>query len=162
MRTIIRLYERYNDAAKVVADLEAAGISHGDISLITGRDQADGANADDPDTTPAAAGAVTGEAIGAVIGGGAGLLAGLGLLAIPGIGLVVAAGWLVAAVTGAGAGAAAGSLLGALIGLGVSEEHAARHVEDIKRGGTLVTVRAAEEKAGLVVKIMDSWASKPS
>jgi len=49
MRTIIRLYERYDDAAKVVVDLEAAGISHGDISLITGSDQANNITSDDPD-----------------------------------------------------------------------------------------------------------------
>ena len=154
MRTIARLYERYEDAAKAVAELEAAGIVEADISLVARHPEADETAPDDPDLTPAAVGAGTGEAIGAVLGGGAGLLAGLGVLAIPGIGLVVAAGWLVAAVTGAGAGAVAGSLLGALVGAGLSEEHARQHVEDIKSGGALVTVRTDKAKVGVAARIL--------
>ena len=154
MHTIARLYERYEDAAKVVAALEAAGIAEADISLVAAHPDNTEAASDDPDETPAATAAAKGEAIGALLGGGAGLLAGLGVLAIPGIGLVVAAGWLVAAVTGAGAGAVAGSLLGALVGAGLSEEHARQHIEDIKQGGTLVTVRTDRGKVGLAARIM--------
>ncbi len=156
MPTIARLYERYEDAAKVVADLEAAGIAEADISLVAAHPENTETVSDDPDETPAAAAAAKGEAIGAVIGGGAGLLAGLGVLAVPGLGLVIAAGWLVAAVTGAGAGAVAGSLLGALVGAGLSEEHARQHIEDIKGGGTLVTVRVHDEQAAAITRIMDA------
>ncbi len=61
----------------------------------------------------------------------------------------------VAAVTGAGAGAAAGSLIGALVGAGVDEEHAQRHVEDIKGGAVLVTVRADAANSLIAARIMD-------
>ena len=55
--------------------------------------------------------------------GTAGLLAGLGLMAIPGVGPIVAAGWLVAALTGAAAGGATGGIIGALSQqAGLSEE----------------------------------------
>ncbi|GJE62646.1 hypothetical protein MPOCJGCO_4779 [Methylobacterium trifolii] len=90
-----------------------------------------------------------------MLGGGAGLLAGLGLLAIPGVGPVVAAGWLVATVTGAGVGAAAGGLIGGLTGAGLSEHEAERYAEGVRRGGTLVTVRAGEDLADRVMTILD-------
>jgi hypothetical protein len=153
MRTITRLYSSPDDAAGVVRELKAHGIDEGDISLIASHNE-DSMPAD-PDVTPAARGALTGETIGAAIGGGAGLLAGLGILAIPGIGPVIAAGWLVATVTGLGAGAAAGSLLGALVGEGLSEEAAGQHIEDIKQGAVLISVRADAENALIAERIMD-------
>jgi hypothetical protein len=153
MRTVTRLYHRPEDAARVVTELKAHGIDEGDISLVASHRE--GTMADDPDVTPAARGALTGETIGATIGGGAGLLAGLGILAIPGIGPVIAAGWLVATITGMGAGAAAGSLLGALVGEGLSEELAAQHTEDIKQGAVLISVRADAEKALIAEQVMD-------
>jgi hypothetical protein len=153
MRTITRLYRSTDAAALTVKELKEHGIDENDISLIASH--ADGAVMADPDVTPAAMGALTGETIGAAIGGGAGLLAGLGILAIPGIGPVVAAGWLVATVTGLGAGAAAGSLLGALVGEGLSEELAGQHIEDIKQGAVLLSVRADAEKALIAERVMD-------
>ena len=153
MRTITRLYHRPEEAARTVRELKAHGIDEADISLIASHNE--DLMAADPDVTPAARGPLTGETIGAAIGGGAGLLAGLGILAIPGIGPVIAAGWLIATVTGLGAGAAAGSLLGALAGEGLSEEHAAQHIEDIKRGAVLISVRADAEKAMIAEQVMD-------
>ncbi|MDB5394652.1 MAG: hypothetical protein JWM91_2158 [Rhodospirillales bacterium] len=173
MPIITRLYHRPEDATATVRELKDAGIDEDDISLVSGRADATLAHVtlagasqvddcteetEDPDVTQTAVSAGTGEAIGALIGGGAGLLAGLGVLAIPGIGSVIAAGWLVATVTGAGAGAVAGSLLGTLLGAGLSEEHAERHIEGIKRGGTLVTVRSDPEQALIAERIMDSRA----
>jgi hypothetical protein len=156
MPIITGLYHRPEDAAATVKELKAAGIAEADISLVASHSEDDAT--DDPDVTQTAVVAGTGEAVGATIGGAAGLLAGLGILAIPGLDLVVAAGWLVAAITGAGVGAAAGSLLGALVGLGMSEEHAEQHIEHIKRGAVLVTVRADDENAPTVQRIMDSRA----
>src|SRR6185437_13482826 len=97
----------------------------------------------------AASGAGTGATTGAVLGGGAGLLAGLGMLAIPGVGPVVAAGWLVATLAGAGAGAAvgaaAGGLVGSLTAAGVPEREAHVYAEGVRRGSSLVTVRAGPD-----------------
>ncbi len=75
-------------------------------------------------------------------------MAGLGMLAIPGVGPVVAAGWLIAtaagAVGGAVVGGAGGGLIGAMIGNGIPEQDAHVYAEGVRRGGSLVTVRAEE------------------
>ena len=85
-------------------------------------------------------------------GGAAGLLAGLGAFVLPGIGAVVAAGWLTSALTGAVAGGTAGGVVGALIEAGVSD--AAPFADGIKRGGTLVTVRAMDQDRDYYEAIM--------
>jgi hypothetical protein len=160
-RIIARLYDEYVDAAHAVRELEAAGIPHDDISLVAkdGRDRIAGPQ--DSGGTEAVPGAEIGAGVGAVAGGGAGVLAGLGLLAIPGVGPVVAAGWLVALAVGAVGGAAAGGLLGGLVGSGVSDEHAEVLVEGVRRGGTLVTVRVAEDRVAAVDAILDHNAVDP-
>ena len=160
-QTISHLFDTYEQAARSVADLEAAGVPHSDISIV-------GSNADDSHATTGTAaadtmtstatenGTATGATIGTVIGGGAGLLAGIGALAIPGVGPIVAAGWLVATLVGAGAGAAAGGLLGSLTVAGVDEADAHVYAEGVRRGGTLVTVRTDEAQAARVDAMMCS------
>ena len=107
--------------------------------------------------TQAGTGAGTGASIGTLLGGGAGLLAGIGALAIPGVGPVIAAGWLVATLTGAGAGAGLGSLVGSLTGAGVPDEHAHVYAEGVRRGGTLLTVRADDARAAEADSIMQGF-----
>ena len=107
MRMIAHSYDTYDHAVRAVNALEAAGVPHDDISLVSGdkdRSAATTTTGDTAENTAAATG--TGASIGTLLGGGAGLLAGLGALAIPGVGPVVAAGWLIATLTGAGVGAA--------------------------------------------------------
>lgn len=142
MQTIVKLFDDYEHARAAVRDLEGAGFAAGDISLL--HRSADGEVQEHDHTTGEVSNAGVGATIGTLVGGGAGLLAGLGLMAIPGLGPVVAAGWLVAAATGAGVAAAAGGLIGALTESGVEEADAHVYAEGVKRGGTLVTVRAAD------------------
>src|SRR6476469_4263707 len=134
--TISRLYNSYPDAQAAINRLEAAGVKHGDISVLASN--ADGWYKDGKpakastfpdrdlngkDDRAEAAGA--GAGVGAAVGGTAGLLAGLGLIAIPGVGPVVAAGWLVATLAGAAAGGATGGIIGALSQqAGLSKEEA--------------------------------------
>jgi len=70
----------------------------------------------------------------------------------------VAAGWLVATLTtagvGAAAGAASGGLLGSLTGAGVHEDEAHVYSEGVKRGSTLVTVRAEDAEAARIEAMM--------
>lgn len=148
-KTFTGLYDSYEDAAQTVRELETAGIPHDDISIVSNRgdDEDDAGN-------HAGTGAATGAGIGAVVGGGAGLLAGIGALAIPGVGPVVAAGWLVATLAGVGAGAAGGGIVGSLTGAGISKEHAHVYAEGVRRGGTLVTVRADESRAAVIEPIL--------
>ncbi|MCJ2096973.1 hypothetical protein MKK67_31335 [Methylobacterium sp. J-072] len=159
-RVLTALFDEYDTATGVVDQLEAAGIPHADISILANR--AEPAAIQDrpfgdphPDVVDPVDAAGTGATVGTVLGGGAGLLAGLGLLAIPGLGPVVAAGWLVAAAAGAGVGAAAGGLIGGLTGAGLTEGEAETYAEGVRRGGTLVTVRAEDHLADGVMAILD-------
>ena len=159
MRTIAHVYDSYSEASRVVEALEAHGIAHSDISIVSGdkTQQSSGTHSGMTSGDPeqgAETGAGTGASIGTVLGGGAGLLAGIGALAIPGVGPLVAAGWLVAAITGAGVGAAAGGLLGSLTGAGISEADAKTYDEGVQAGGTLVTVRVDEGMASDVERVM--------
>ena len=166
-RTITRAYDSYADARSVVTALEDAGIPHSDISLIgnegktagTTTGTTDHTTAHDEKTEDAEQGAGTGASIGTILGGGVGLLAGIGSLAIPGVGPVIAAGWLVATLTGAGVGAAvgggAGGLVGMLTGAGVPDEDAHVYAETVRRGGNLVTVRADDSQTALVESVLD-------
>jgi hypothetical protein len=147
--TISRLYDRYTDAQRAVTSLEAAGVPHSDLSIVSNNsdnwyDSDKKIDRDRDGTDDRAEGAATGAGIGAGIGGAAGLLAGLGLLAIPGLGPVVAAGWLAATAVGASAGAATGGVVGALTQAGISEEDAPLYAEGVRRGGTLVSARVAD------------------
>jgi len=159
-KTITRLFDDYNDATVAVRELEAAGISHDDISIVAnnadGRHHADGhAGVDDVN----AEGDVSrGTSTGAVLGGAGGLLAGLGLLAIPGLGPIVAAGWLAATAAGAGIGAAGGAATGGLVGAlktaGHSDEDADVYSEGVRRGGTLVSAKVPDSEADQVEAIL--------
>ena len=161
--TISRLYNSQAEARAAVRDLEAAGLKHGDISIVA-------SNADNwydaktktyPDRDldskdDRAEGAATGGSVGAVAGGTAGLLAGLGLIAIPGVGPVVAAGWLVATLTGALAGGATGELIGAFTqNAGLSKEEADLYAEGLRRGGAVVSARVADADAVRYQAVMD-------
>ena len=158
-RTISRMYDNYDEAQIVVNELEGAGVPHSAISLVAnadahGRTGTTGTSA--TSTSSTGTGGATGGVAGAVLGGGAGLLAGIGALAIPGVGPVVAAGWLVATLAGAGVGAAAGGLVGSLTGAGVDRDEAQVYSEGIRRGGSLVTVRADERDLSRVETVMSA------
>lgn len=141
-KTVVALYDRFEDAQSVVQDLLQSGFRRDDIGLMANEDQGQY----DPATGTSSAGSAGGNAgLGAAVGGIAGLLVGLAALAIPGIGPVLAAGPLVGALAGAGVGAMAGGLIGVLMDAGVPEEQASYYAEGVRRGGTLVTVRTTDD-----------------
>ena len=158
--TISRLFDSHDEAVAAVQDLETAGYSHDDISLISpgegrdaeGRSFAPGQHHDD--NTHAAHGVAKGALIGAGIGGGATLLAGASLLAVPGMGPVLAAGFLTAALVGAGTGGATGGMMGAVRDAGHSDADAHALTEGVRRGGSVVIVKAPEDRAGLAEEIL--------
>src|ERR1044071_9583740 len=162
--TISRLYDSHNDAQQAVQRLESGGVPHSDISIVANNSDSwfntdkkvdrdrDRDGVDDRAESPG-----KGAGIGAGLGGAAGLLAGLGLLAIPGLGPVVAAGWLASTAVGIAAGAASGGIVGALVDAGVDRDHAAVYSESVRRGGTMVTVRARDEDAGRVATLLESY-----
>ena len=128
-----------NQAEQIVEQLKNANFSNNDISVLfpdkeTSRDFAHEKN------TKAPEGVATGAGTGGVIGGALGWIAGIGALAIPGVGPFIAAGPIMAALSGAAIGAAAGGIAGGLIGLGIPELEAKRYEGKVREGNLLISV----------------------
>jgi len=126
-------------AEKIVQDLRLAGFSSNDISALmpdkrSTRDFAHEQN------TKAPEGAVAGGAAGMGFGAALGWLASIGSLTIPGVGPFIAAGPLMAALSGAAVGGVAGSIVGALVGLGIPEYEAKRYEGKVRSGNILISV----------------------
>src|SRR6202167_4341923 len=106
--------------------------------------------------TKAPEGATGGGSTGAVLGGALGLLAGIGMLAIPGLGPFIAAGPIMAALSGAAVGGAVGGLTGALIRMGIPEFEAKRYEGRIKSGNFLISVHSeTSEETSRAKKIFE-------
>jgi hypothetical protein len=123
----------------IVGQLKDANFSNNDISVLfpdknTTRDFAHEKN------TKAPEGIATGAGTGGVLGGALGWIAGIGALAIPGVGPFIAAGPIIAALSGAAVGATVGGIAGGLIGLGIPEIEAKRYEGKIKQGNLLISV----------------------
>jgi len=97
--------------------------------------------------TKAPEGAAAGAGAGGVLGGTLGLLAGIGALAIPGVGPLIAAGPVLAALSGAAAGMAVGGLTGALVGLGIPEIEAKVYEGKVRGGNILVAIHVDSREA---------------
>ena len=138
-KAVIGIVDSEVQAENLVQHLQQAGFSTGDISAIfpDKRGTKDFAH---EHNTKAPEGAVVGATGGGVLGGTLGLLAGIGALAIPGLGPFIAAGPLMAALSGAAAGAAVGGVTGALIGLGIPEIEAKMYEGKLRGGNILVAV----------------------
>ncbi len=126
-------------ADRIVDGLKNANFSNNDISALfpdkgTTRDFAH------EKSTKAPEGAITGAGTGGVVGGALGWIAGIGALAIPGVGPFIAAGPIIAALSGAAIGATVGGIAGGLIGLGIPEIEAKRYEGKIKEGNILISV----------------------
>src|SRR5450432_930719 len=142
-KSVIGIVETQVQAERVVDDLQASGVPSTDISVLfpDTRGTKDFAH---EHNTKAPEGAVAGVSAGGVIGGTVGLLAGIGALAIPGVGPLIAAGPLMAALSGAAAGAAIGGIAGGLIGLGMPEFEAKAYEGKIHGGNILIAVHTED------------------
>lgn len=146
-QTVVCAFDRMEDAREAIRDLQDAGISRDQISLVARGQQDDRSEMEKLSITPredTTDGTSIGEnvAAGTAIGGLGGLLIGLSALAIPGIGPVVAAGPLATTIAGALSGAVGGGIIGALKDAGVPDEDAHFYGETVRRGGAIVTVYA--------------------
>ena len=164
---IIGSFTDRNSAEIAVERLAELGYAREDVSVIMnnerrtrdfGNDSASGAIGTPDRGSSIAKGAAGGGMIGGTLGAIAAAVVGTGA-----VGLTVAtggaaapfiAGPIAAVLAAGGAGAAAGSVLGALVGAGVPEEDAKRVDRDVERGDIVVSVKADENEALEVRRIL--------
>jgi hypothetical protein len=145
-KSVFCIAKSIEQTESIVNQLKAASFANNDISVLlpdknTTKDFAYEKH------TKAPEGAAVGGSVGMGTGAVLGWLAGIGSLAIPGLGPFIAAGPIMALLSGAALGAAAGGLTGALIGVGIPEYEAVRYEGKIKGGGILISVHAASGEA---------------
>lgn len=130
----------------IITRLQAEGFSSSDVSVLIA-DKSGHRTVGHDKSSKAPEGAVTGAGAGGVLGGALGWLVGIGALAIPGLGPFIAAGPILAALSGAAVGAAVGGATGGLIGLGIPEYQAKVYEGRLREGNSLIAVHAdsAEE-----------------
>jgi len=141
-------------ADALIVSLKAASISNSDISVVmpdfvASRDLGHEKHSKAPEGASAGAGA------GLIVGGALGWLAGIGAVSLPGIGPLIAAGPIMAALSGAAVGGAAGGLIGTLIGLGIPEYEARQYEGKLRDGNILLSVHTEDnDKAKEVANIL--------
>src|SRR5579872_4522980 len=140
---VFGIYLTEVDLSEAVNQLRLGGFQSADVSVLLpqtagNKDLACEKNSKAPE------GATTGAGTGAVVGGALGWLAGIGLLAVPGLGPFIAAGPIMAALSGVGIGGALGGVTGALIGAGIPEYEAKRFEGRIRKGGVLLSVHCSD------------------
>jgi hypothetical protein len=143
--SVFCLAQRDSVAITIVEKLRAAGFTGNDVSVLypdksTTRDFAHEMH------TKAPEGLSAGASSGGILGGALGWLVGIGTLAIPGVGPFIAAGPILAALSGAAIGATVGGVAGALIGAGIPEVEAKRYETKLRDGRILISVNATDSK----------------
>lgn len=141
--SIFCMAQNETQTTHIISRLRAAGFAGQDISVLF-PDKSGTRDFAHEQHTKAPEGAVAGASTGGVMGGVVGWLVGVGALAIPGLGPFIAAGPIVAALSGVAVGAAVGGLAGALVGMGVPEFEAKRYEGKIRGGNILISVHAAD------------------
>ncbi len=143
-------------AHAVTAQLRLAGFPDADISLLF-PNEVERTRVEVANTTKAPEGAAIGAGTGGAVGAALGWLVGIGSIAIPGLGSLIAAGPILAALSGVGAGATVGGLAGLLVGLGVPEYEAKIYERKLQEGHFLISVRCrTDEQIDLAERIFKS------
>ncbi len=141
-QSVVGLVHTRAEAENIVSALRASAFTDSDISVLFPDKEGTKDFAHD-NSTKAPEGAVTGASTGGVLGAAFGFAAGVGALAIPGVGPLIAAGPIMAALSGAAVGATVGGLSGALIGLGIPEYEAKLYEGKIRDGNILLAVHGS-------------------
>jgi hypothetical protein len=136
---VFGIYPTVAAAEAAVDALRSAGFRTEDISALLPDNQGTKDFAHEKGTK-APEGAVTGAGTGLVLGGALGWLAGIGSLAIPGVGPLIAAGPILATLTGIGVGGVIGGIAGGLVGMGIPEYEAKRYEGRVRSGQILLSV----------------------
>ena len=139
--TVFCLAANDTQASRLVEDLKATHFEANDISVLY-HDKRGTRDFAHEHHTKAPEGVTVGVTTGGVTGAAIGLLAGVGMLAIPGLGPFIAAGPILAAMSGAAAGATVGGVVGAMVGLGIPEFEAKVYEGKLHEGHVLMSVFA--------------------
>ena len=137
--SVYGIYSNVTNLDNAIAQMKIEGFRNTDISVLFAMNEGTKDFAVEK-ATKAPEGGLVGGASGVVLGGALAWLAAAGALAIPGLGPLVAAGPLLAALTGAGAGAVVGGITGSLVGMGIPEFEAKRYEGRIRKGHMLLSV----------------------
>lgn len=152
---VMGIVENREQAEIILGALEQVGVSPRDVSVLL-PDKAGTHDFAHEHSTKAPEGALAGVGGGGVVGGAIGLLAGVGALAIPGLGPLIAAGPLMAALSGAAAGATMGGIVGALVGLGIPEIEAKVYEGKVRGGNILIAVHVeSREMKSRVIDLLE-------
>jgi len=150
-KAVLCIAKSEEQAVRIVNQLKEAGFSNNDVSVLL-PDRGGSRDFAHEQHTKAPEGAATGVVAGGVAAGVLGWLVGIGSLAIPGVGPLIAAGPILAALTGAAAGGAVGGITGALIGAGIPEYEAKQYEGKVKNGNILISVHAEDSKERAAAK----------
>ncbi len=150
-KAVIAIAKSEDQAVRIVEQLKAAGFSNNDVSVLL-PDRAGSRDFAHEHHTKAPEGAATGAVVGGLAAGALGWLVGIGSLAIPGVGPLIAAGPIMAALSGAAAGGAVGGLAGALVGLGIPEYEAKQYEGKVKNGNILISVHTDDSRQRQMAK----------
>ena len=153
-KLVTGIFHSRESAELASEELIRAGFAPEDISILVS-ETTHGREFAVKKSTKAPEGAATGAAVGGVLGAVAAGLAAVATISVPPLSFL-AAGPLVAALTGLGAGAATGGVTGALIGLGVPEHEAKFYHGELQRGGILLGCYVHDDRVKLAREIMDN------
>ena len=145
MKNIAGMFSSRADASKAIGELVHRGFNPEDVSMLMSEETRKQHFHHESHSEETAKGGLTGAAVGGTLGAILAGLTAIGSLTVPGIGLL-AAGPIVAALTGAGIGAAVGGLSGALIKAGFSDRDARHYEEQIRKGSIVLIVRTDSEE----------------
>ena len=153
MTAVYALVTSDAQAVRIANRLRNSGFSPSDISILA-PDRGGARDLGHANATKAPEGATAGASAGALLGGALGWLAGIGAIAIPGVGPLIAAGPILATLTGAAVGGTVGGVSGALVGLGIPEYEARQYEGKLREGNILLAVHAEDsEEAGRIRQI---------
>ena len=151
--TVYAIANTEAQAIQVAERLRSSGLVREDISILS-PDRAGVHEVGHSNTTKSPEGATVGASAGAITGGLVGWMAGIGALAIPGLGPFIAAGPILAALSGAALGGTVGGLGGGLMGLGIPEYEAKQYEGRLSEGKILIAAFTNDsEKVALIKKI---------
>lgn len=144
-KAVFGLCHNEEQAQLIVDRLLSSGFTNADISILSPdlhASEREKGSLGVEKHSKASEGAAAGGTAGGILGGSLGLLAGLGALAIPGVGPFIAAGPIMAALSGSGLGGGIGLLIGAIVGAGIPEFEAKKYEKGLREGNILISVHA--------------------